>query len=381
MSLPLEGLLVLDFSQFLAGPSAALRLADLGARVIKVERPGIGDLCRKLTISNLTIDGESAVFQTINRNKESYTADLKSPGEKAQVIELIKKADVMIQNFRPGIMKRIGLDYETVKELNPGIVYGSVSGYGQEGAWVHKPGQDLLVQSMSGLVYLNGNRDDAPQPFGLAVADMITGAHLVQGLLAALVRRGITQKGGLVEVSLLESTLDFQFEVLTTHLNDGGKLPERSAINNAHAYLGAPYGVYATQDGFIALAMGSVVTLGELIECQTLTSYTNEDDWFDKRDEIKAILVEHLKHQDTAYWLAKLEPADFWCADVMSWDRLLEHDGFTSLEMVQTVRHPEGNQVKTTRCPISIDGQRLFSEKAAPRLGEDNSRIEKEFNL
>lgn len=381
MDLPLKGLLIIDFSQFLAGPSASLRLADLGARVVKIERPGVGDLCRNLSISNLVIDGESAVFQTINRNKESYTADLKDPEQKSHVIELIKRADVMIQNFRPGVIERIGLDYDSVKEINSKIVYGSVSGYGTKGPWVGKPGQDLLVQAMSGLVHLNGNRDDAPQPFGLAIADLITGAHLVQGLLACLVRRGITNEGGHVEVSLLESTLDFQFEVLTTHLNDGGKLPERSSINNAHAYLGAPYGIYQSKDGYIALAMGSVITLGELIDCGSLSTYSNEDDWFDLRDEIKAILVDHLSTQSTEYWLSKLEPADFWCADVMSWDRLLKHEGFTNLEMIQTTQHPSGTPIRTTRCPINIDGERLYSAKSAPRLGEDTARIDQEYGL
>lgn len=381
MNSPLQGLLVVDFSQFLAGPSASLRLADLGARVIKIERPGVGDLCRKLTISNLSIDGESAVFQTINRNKESYTADLKDPDEKAIVIELIKKADVMIQNFRPGIMKRLGLDYDSVKKINPKLVYASVSGYGNDGPWVGKPGQDLLVQSLSGLVYLNGNDGHPPQPFGLAIADLITGAHLAQGILACLVRRGISGEGGTVDVSLLESILDFQFEVITTHLNDGGKLPQRSAINNAHAYLGAPYGIYGTANGYIALAMGSVVHLGELLECEKLTTYTNEDDWFDRRDEIKLVLVEHLASQPTQHWLDKLEPADYWCADVMDWQRLLQHEGFTCLDMLQTIKHPQGSEIRTTRCPISIDGEKLFSEKAAPRLGEDTDRINSEYKL
>lgn len=381
MEYPLKGLLVVDFSQFLAGPSASLRLADLGARVIKIERPGIGDLCRGLAISNLKIDNESAVFQTINRNKDSYTADLKNPEEKKLIIELLKKADVMIQNFRPGIMKRIGLDFDTVKEINPKIIYASVSGYGTEGPWVGKPGQDLLVQSLSGLVHLNGNADQPPMPFGLAIADLITGAHLVQGILACLVRRGISGQGGTVDVSLLESILDFQFEVITTHLNDGGQLPQRSSVNNAHAYLGAPYGIYATQDGHLALAMGSVVTLGELLDSTELIQYTNEEDWFDLRDEIKTKLATHLAKQSTQYWLDKLEPADYWCADVMNWERLFKHEGFTCLDMIQTIQNPAGSEIRTTRCPINIDGQHLMSNKGAPRLGEHTATIVDEFEL
>jgi CoA:oxalate CoA-transferase len=210
---PLEGLVVLDFSQFLSGPSAALRLADLGARVIKIERPGTGDSCRQLSLHNLISDGDSVLFHTINRNKESYAANLKDPADLAKVMRLIEHADVMIENFRPGTMNKLGLSYEQVKQINSKIVYGSISGYGKEGPWKDKPGQDLLVQSLSGLTWLNGNADQPPVPFALAAADMFTGAHLVQGILACLVRRGRTGIGGLVEVSLLESILDFQFEV------------------------------------------------------------------------------------------------------------------------------------------------------------------------
>jgi crotonobetainyl-CoA:carnitine CoA-transferase CaiB-like acyl-CoA transferase len=230
---PLEGLLVIDFSQFLAGPSAALRLADLGARVIKIERPDRGDLCRELYISNLALDGDSTLFHSINRHKESIAADLKSSADRELVHTLLLKADVMIQNFRPGVIDKLGFGYEAVTQKNPKLVYGEITGYGTKGPWKDKPGQDLLVQSLSGLTWLNGDADQPPVPFGLAVADLFTGAHLVQGILACLVRRGVTGRGGRVEVSLLESTLDFQFEVLTTYLNDGGQLPKRSAFNNA----------------------------------------------------------------------------------------------------------------------------------------------------
>src|SRR6478672_10612469 len=140
---PLDGLLVLDFSQFLAGPSAALRLADLGARVIKIERPGSGDLCRQLYISNLELDGDSTLFHSINRNKQSFAADLKNPDDLKRVKQLVERADVLIQNFRPGVIERLGLGYESVRTLNPRLVYGAVTGYGNHGAWRDKPGQDL----------------------------------------------------------------------------------------------------------------------------------------------------------------------------------------------------------------------------------------------
>jgi crotonobetainyl-CoA:carnitine CoA-transferase CaiB-like acyl-CoA transferase len=379
--LPLDGLVVLDFSQFLAGPACALRLADLGAQVIKVERPGTGELGRQLYISNLALDGDSTLFHSINRNKRSFAANLKDPSDLAQVKKLIARADVLIQNFRPGVMERIGLDYPGARALNPRLVYATVTGYGPDGPWRDKPGQDLLAQSVSGLAWLNGNADQPPTPFGLSVADTLAGAHLAQGILACLVRRGVTGRGGLVEVSLLESVLDLQFEVLTTYLNDGGKLPQRSRINNANAYLGAPYGIYATADGFLALAMGSVVQLGELLGCAPLLTYGDQQTWFTQRDEIKGHLVQHLRTQQTAYWLSRLEPADYWCADVLTWPRLIEHDAFRVLQMTQRVSRANGATLETTRCPIRIDGARLTSPVGAPKVGEHTEVIAREFNL
>lgn len=377
---PLQGLLVIDFSQFLAGPSATLRLADLGARVIKVERPDGGDLGRQLYISNLELDGDSTLFHSINRNKESFTADLKQEDGRRQVRELLKRADVMVQNFRPGVIEKLGFDYEAVRQSNPRIVYGEVTGYGQKGPWRNKPGQDLLVQSLSGLPWLNGDADQPPVPFGLAVVDLFAGAHLVQGILAALVRRGINGLGGKVEVSLMESILDAQFEVLTTYMNNGNQLPQRSRVNNAHAFLGAPYGIYATSDGFLALAMGSVVRLGQLLASQELLEYGDED-IFNDREQIKEILGSILKQQTTEHWLAILEPADVWCSDVFDWNRLFAHEGFKVLDMVQRVARRDGVELATTRCPIRLDGQTLKSSKGAPRLGADTEHIRKEFSL
>jgi CoA:oxalate CoA-transferase len=377
--LPLAGLLVLDFSQFLSGPSATLRLADMGATVIKVERPVVGDSCRQLYISDLAIDGDSTLFHTINRNKRSYAADLKSPQDLRAIRYLITKADVMVENFRPGVMQRVGLDYEAVRILNPRLIYGSVTGYGPEGPWTGFPGQDLLAQSLSGLVWLTGDRDQGPVPMGLAIADILTGAHLVQGLLAALIQRGNTNKGLLVEVSLLESIVDFQFEVLTTHLNDGGKDPQRSSINNAHAYLGAPYGIYATADGHLAVAMGSLAKLARALECPALNGFDQAKSAFARRDEIKAALASHLSQQSTEHWLQRLRAVDYWCAPVLHWHELLEHEAFRCLNMLQTVRRDEGGEIRTTRCPIRFDGVRPESPRAAPRVGEHNDWVNQTF--
>ncbi len=179
--LPLTGLLVVDMSQFLSGPYASLRLMDLGARVIKVERPDGGDLSRRLYLSDTEIGGDSTIFHAINRAKESLAIDLKDAADLATLKGLLTRADVLIQNFRPGVINRLGLDYEAVKAINPRLVYASISGYGEEGPWVTRPGQDLLAQSRSGLMWLNGDESQGPVPFGLAVGDMLAGAATVQG--------------------------------------------------------------------------------------------------------------------------------------------------------------------------------------------------------
>ncbi|MFC5682062.1 CaiB/BaiF CoA transferase family protein [Flavobacterium sp. MAHUQ-51] len=376
---PLEDYLIIDFSQFLSGPSASLRLADLGARVIKIEKPGTGDICRTLYTSDLIMNGESSVFHTINRNKESFAIDFKQQEELAKLKKLLAKADVVMHNFRPGVMERIGLSYEEVKAINPNVVYASISGYGTKGPFVDKPGQDLLLQSLTALTWLTGNEGDGPVPMGLSIVDMLAGAHLAQGILAALYRKVTQNVGALVEVSMLESAFDFQFETITTFFNDGGELPVRTKTNNANAYLGAPYGIYKTKNGYMSLAMGSIPVLAELLSCEELKQFPENK--FTLRDEIKSVLAAHLRTQDSEYWLNILEPADIWCANVLNYKQLFAQEGFQVLDFVQQVEMIDGYQYKTTRCPIRIDGELFTSGKASPKLGQDNENIIKEFNL
>ncbi len=386
---PLEGLLVLDFSQFLAGPLCALRLGDLGARVIKIERPDGGDLCRQLYINDLRLDADSMLFHSINRNKESYVANLKSPEELAQVKRLIAQADVLITNFRPGVMTRLGLDYDACRQINPRLVYGAISGYGDRGPWKDKPGQDLLAQALSGLLWLSGDaagEEDAPVdtgppvPMGLAAADMFAGHFLVQGILAALVRRGVTGRGALVETSLLEALLDFQFEVLTTYLNDGNRSPRRAARGNAQAYLGAPYGVYRTADGWLALAMMPLDKLAPLLELPELATF-DRSQTFTQRDRIMRIIGDRLRQRTTRQWLDILEPADVWCAQVMDWATLLQHPAFAALEMIQPVQRSSGSMFQALRCPLRLNHQALTTERGSPEIGEHTEAIRREFGL
>jgi CoA:oxalate CoA-transferase len=376
----LEGILVLDMAQFLSGPFSALRLLDLGARVIKIERPDGGDLCRRLYLSDTEIGGDSTLFHAINRGKESFAADFKNPADVAAVKQLIGKADVIIQNFRPGVIERLGLDYEAAKAINPRIVYASITGYGSAGPWVMRPGQDLLAQARSGVMWLNGDTDQGPVPFGLAIADLLAGSAIVQGILAALVRRGISGKGAHIETSLLEALVDFQFEVLTTHLNDGGRVPKRSDFRNAHAYLSAPYGVYPTADGYLALAMTPLDKLAGLIDLPAIAGLDPKAP-FVERDRIKRLIADKLAERTSDAWLAILDPPDVWCARVLDWPELLASGGFAELDMLQTVTRSDDVAIRTTRSPIRIDGVRNTIADAAPVIGQHSAALRTEFGL
>jgi CoA:oxalate CoA-transferase len=375
IDLPLKGLVVLEFCQYLSGPSAGLRLADLGARVIKIERPQGGDAGRKLAIKNMWVDDSSLLFHTINRNKESFTANLKDEEDVAIIKKLITKADVLMHNFRPGIMQKNGLDYTTVQQLNPRIIYAEISGYGKEGPWKNKPGQDLLLQSITGIAHTTGSGTNGPVPFGIAIADILCGAQLVQGILAALIRRQKKGIGALIEISLMESLLDFQFELLTTYYTNN-KQPERSYISNGHPLLSAPYGIYATADGFIALAMMDIHLLAKAMHCKELETFSKEEA-FARRDEIKTILTVHIITEKTNYWLSLLQQEGLWAMEVFDWEKMMNHEAYKLLKMEQTFT-VDGNEISTTRCPIRINGERLYADKRAPKLGEHNDKIVRE---
>ncbi len=382
--LPLDGILVLDFSQFLAGPVSAMRLADLGARVIKIERPGTGDIGRTLAFAGLEADGDTLSFPLLNRNKESFAADLKNSDGLKEVWELVKKADVIIQNFRPGVIERLGLGYEDVKKVNPKIIYASATGYGAEGPFKDRPGQDLLAQSISGLPWLNGRAGDPPIPVGLAVADIFTSTHLASGVIALLLRRERTGQGGLVESSLLESMLDLQFELLSANLFDPEVIVKRGAGNSAHAFLPAPYGLYKTQDGYLAIAMTPIPALGALLGVD-LSQYEDPKSWWSHQEEIMKALSTQLSTNTTDHWLSILDAADIWCAPVLTLPELVAHEGFAAIDMVQeTVRTgSDGSTVAipTTRSPVRIDGKTIKHRKGAPHVGEDTEKIRAEFGI
>jgi CoA:oxalate CoA-transferase len=382
--LPLDGVLVLDFSQFLAGPVAAMRLADLGARVIKVERPLTGDIGRSLAFAGLESDGDTLSFHIMNRNKESFAADLKDSQSLKEVWELVKRADVIIQNFRPGVIERLGLGYEEVRKVNSRVIYASATGYGAVGPFKDRPGQDLLAQSISGLPWLNGRAGDPPIPVGLAVADIFTSTHLASGVMALLLRRQRTGVGGVVESSLLESMLDLQFELISANLFDPNVVVNRGARNSAHAFLPAPYGLYKTSNGYLAIAMTPIPALGSLLGVN-LDEYQDPKSWWSHQEDIMEKLSSKLLEESTEHWLKVLDSADIWCAPVLTLPELIAHEGFASIDMTQrtsrTGRDGGEISISTTRSPLRIDGKVIKNPKGAPHVGEDTDKIRKDFGI
>lgn len=371
---PLEGIVVLDFSQFLSGPYASLRLADLGARVIKIERPDGGDICRRLYISNLQLDGDSTLFHSINRNKESYAVNLKDENDKQKLKTLMLKADVVIQNFRPGVIEKLGFDYETVKTFHPHVVYGSISGYGKDGVIAKRPGQDLLVQSFTGLPWLHGKDTESthpsnkPIPFGLAIADMISGAHLAQGILAALVRKSMRGVGAHIEVSLLESTLDVMQEVWMDKLQQND-LASSSCKQTKEAWL--PEGLYATSNGYLALRSILIADLVKVLEPLDVW----EGEQIVHQEHISSILRKKSSH----YWTKVFHQAGIACEELLDWRQLVHHEAFRALDMTQQVFRNNGMAMTALACPIRFNGQRFHSSRGAPRVGEHNQSIDLEW--
>jgi crotonobetainyl-CoA:carnitine CoA-transferase CaiB-like acyl-CoA transferase len=320
---PLSHLKVLDFTQLLQGPLATQILADLGADVIKFEKPG-GEWMRHWGIMASRTHGEMDSFLAFNRNKRSVAVDLKDPATIEAILDLAPEADVVVENFRPGVMERLGLGYEAFRGRNERIVYASSSGFGQTGPYAKRPGQDLLVQALTGALTLTGRRDDPPTACGIGVADEYTGLHLVTAILAAICHRDATGEGQRVAVDLFSCTVAAQQQELTVYLNHGEPL-QRPATNVGHVGGTAPFGVYRTKDGHLALAMMALPQLGAILGVEWLDEFDSDELAFTERDRVHALLDAHFATDTTANWLALLDASDVWCAPVQD-HRDLERD-------------------------------------------------------
>jgi crotonobetainyl-CoA:carnitine CoA-transferase CaiB-like acyl-CoA transferase len=369
----LSGYRVLDCSIAMAGPFAAQRLGDLGADVVKVE-PTNGEWQRHVSAGGATGNKINVSFLSLNRNKRSLAVDLKSEGGREVLAELVKSADVFIQNYRPGVAKRLGVDYETLSELNPGLVYVSMSGYGEDGPYVQRPGQDLLLQAMSGAMRSTGREGEPPTPAGMYLADAITAYTAFEGALAALLHRERTGEGQLVQVNMLDAITTIQMQELSV-FTVGHKPQQRSAEPHAHVYIRSPYGTFKTADGYLALAFPPLRTLGEIIAEPALLEMNDERDGWEKRDEIFALTREKLEGKSTDEWLEAFSAAGIWAGPVYGYEELVNDPQIAHNRTFIEYNHPTEGHVKTPGFPMRFSKTPATVERGAPLVGEHTGEI------
>ena len=369
----LSDIRVLDCSIAMAGPFAAQRMGDMGADVIKVE-PTTGEWQRHAPAGGAWGNEINVSFLSLNRNKRSLAVDLKSPEGKALLLDLVKSADVFLQNYRPGVAARLGVDYETLSAINPKLVYVSMSGYGEDGPYKNYPGQDLLLQSMSGAMMSAGSKDTPPSPAGQYLVDAITAYTAFEGALAALFHRERTGEGQKVEVNMLDAITTIQMQELSV-FTVGKKPQTRSVEPHAHSYIRAPYGVFKTKDGYITIAMANLKKLGELINEPFFADLEDQTDSWTYRDEIYAMTRIKLEERTTQEWLDLFRPVDIWCGPVYGYedvvnDPQIKHNG-TFVEY----DHPTEGRVKTPGFPIRFSKTPSTVDRGAPRVGEHTREI------
>ncbi len=375
----LAHLRVLDFSALVQGPLATQILGDLGADIIKFERPE-GEWSRHWGVGNGRTHGELDTFLAFNRNKRSVAVDLKDATVRERILELAASADVVVENFRPGVMDRLGLGYADFAKRNPGIVYACSSGWGQTGPYASRPGQDMLAQAAAGIHFLQGTRDMPPTPIGIGIADLFTGMHLAVGILAALEHRRVSGTGQRVEVDLFSCVTALQQQELTYFLSHGS-IPERPTRNLGAVFVTAPFGTYATSDGYLVIAMTPCPVLAGALGIAELARFDTNELMLAHREEIYDLVAQRLATDTTAHWIETLLAHDVWTAPVQDYatlttdpqlvhNRLLwdvpvgEARGDTPPPTFRTV----GSPFRFSRTPPAI-------HRGVPRLGEHTTAV------
>jgi crotonobetainyl-CoA:carnitine CoA-transferase CaiB-like acyl-CoA transferase len=372
----LSGIRVLDCSIAMAGPFAAQRLGDLGADVVKIE-PVTGEWQRHVSAGGARGNRINVSFLSLNRNKRSLAVDLKSEDGRKVLLDLVRTADVFLQNYRPGVAKRLGVDYETLSKINPRLVYVSMSGYGESGPYVNRPGQDLILQAMSGAMLSAGRASEAPTPAGQYLVDAVTAYTAFEGALAALFHRERTGEGQLVEVNMLDAIATMQMQELSV-FTVGGKKQERSAEPHAHVFIRAPYGAFATSDGYIVLAFPPLKKLGEVIGEQSFLDMDDETDSWTRRDEIFAKTREKLTQRTSAEWLKLFEEADIWAGPVYGYKDLVKDPQVMHNGTFVEYDHPTEGRVQTPGFPIKFSKTPSKIMRGAPLAGEHTREVLKE---
>ena len=388
----LEGIRVAAFTQFLLGPAAVQYLSDLGADVIKIEAPGAGAWERHWSGADTFPGGVSVFFMLANRNLRSVALDLKSPAGLEVALRLVASADVVVENFRPGVMERLGLGYDAVRRVRPDVIYASASGYGTDSPFRDLPGQDLLIQALSGLGSLTGRRGQDPVPAGAAVVDQHGAALLAMGLLAALMHRERTGEGQRIEVTMLQAALDLMTEPVVYRLN--GAPLERPAEPIADTFHAAPYGFYRTRDGYAAISMTPVATLldalGESVELDQpdgpgesgeLDRLDDPALAFSERDRIRGALGAMVEKYTTDELISLLRAHGVWCSPVNSLDDALADPALQHLHPVLEIEHPQAGHVRLLRHPVHYGAGEPDLRYAPPEVGQHTAEVMAELGF
>ncbi|CAN5567143.1 CoA transferase [soil metagenome] len=367
----LDSIRILDFTQMMLGPFATQLLADLGADVIKVEKPG-GEWERGLALQGGYVQGQSAAFLAMNRNKRSIALDLKDPDAVASLLALAATCDVVVENFRPGVMERLGLGYEDFKRVKPDIIYCSGSGWGRDTVFANenRPGQDLLIQAMSGIAASTGRADDPPIPAGTAIIDHATALTLANGIMAAIIARSVHGIGQRVDVDLYSTAIAMQCQEISSFVNQREDY-SRSATGVAQPWLSAPYGVFRASDGWVAIAMAPVPDVAALLGAVGLDDL---DPWVD-RDEIKPALEKLTATRTVDDLLTTLLGAGIWAARARTTREAVDELRDSGSDLIVTVDGPSGEQIELIGCTIRMSATPWQQRLAPPRPGEHTDEI------
>jgi crotonobetainyl-CoA:carnitine CoA-transferase CaiB-like acyl-CoA transferase len=372
---PLSGIVVVDLSRVLAGPYCTMMLGDMGATVIKVEHPGDGDDTRRF--GPPYVAGESAYYLGLNRNKYGITLDFGTPDGKERLLRLIQQADILVQNFRPGSLKRKGLGYEDLHAMNPGLIYCSISGYGQSGPRRELPGYDYIAQAESGLMSITGEINGEPMPVGSPIEDVSTGMYACISILAALRARETTGRGQHLDLSLFECAVTMLANIASNTLVSS---EEATRHGNAHANI-VPYQSFHTRDGFIAIACGNdglFRGLCRLLQRDDLAQdprFATNSLRLSHRAELIGILQEIFLERDTSEWLTSLRGAGIPSAPINTVSQALRDEQLTARGLVWECEHPTAGNIRIVGSPMHFSETPTRLYKAPPLLGEDNETI------
>jgi len=375
----LAGIRVVSFNHFLLGPMGIQILGDLGADVIAVEPPD-GAWQRRWSGGDIWHEGESMLHLCANRNKRNLALDLKSPKGRDIALRLVERADVVAENFRPGVMEKLGFGYETLKARNPSLIYASATGYGPDGPYAARPGQDLLAQALFGLMAITGQAATGPRPVGVSAVDHHGAALFALGIIAALFRRGRTGQGCRVDASLMQAALDLQAESLVAWLNADEKPKVEAPRHVGGWYYAAPYGVYATADGHLALSLSPLASVAAAIGEPRVADFSEQDTW-ERREEIGDVIAQRLRTGPTDTWTQALERAGVWHARVQDYAGIRADPQVAHMRSLLTVAGASGAPVTLVNHPLRYDGQAAEARLPPQPVGAQTREVLSELGL